>query len=159
VVIIAFVAGSNIGLAFGACPDGWIDMYDIMPELGCLLWERSCSQDLMSWERADAFCKENGAHLVEINSLFQMDMLYTLSGPDGLECYFWAGATDNDVEGEWRWQGSGELVPDEVWNSGFPRIGDTDSNCMHLDFRSFPSAEDMMCDYENAHYPICQMFI
>ena len=24
----------------------------------------------------------------------------------------------SDVEGEWRWQGSGELVPDEVWNSG-----------------------------------------
>merc|ERR1711963_134035 len=118
VFFIAFVAASNIGLACGACPDGWINMYDIMPELGCLLWERSCSQDLMSWERADAFCKENGAHLVEINSLFQMDMLYTLSGPDGLECYFWAGATDNDVEGEWRWQGSGELVPDEVWNSG-----------------------------------------
>ena len=43
--------------------------------------------------------------------------------------------------------------------AGFPRIGDTDSNCMHLDFRSFPSAEDMLCDYENAHYPICQMFI
>ena len=24
----------------------------------------------------------------------------------------------SDVEGEWRWQGSGELVPDEIWNSG-----------------------------------------
>ena len=34
VFFIAFVAASNIGLAFGACPDGWIDMYDIMPELG-----------------------------------------------------------------------------------------------------------------------------
>ena len=96
------------------------------------MWERSCSQDLMSWERADAFCKENGAHLVEINSLFQMDMLYTLmdlSATSGLElltskhscCHLHFTSLlpiFSDLEGEWRWQGSGELVPDEIWNSG-----------------------------------------
>ena len=47
------------------------------------------------------------------------------------------GATDQAAEGEWRWQGSGELVGDFVWTSGVLTIHNKKPGHHHnISFRS-----------------------
>ena len=70
------------------------------------------------WHNADTFCKENGAHLVKIesadeNSFFNNDFLV------GDESN-WIGLTDAETEDVWKWSDGSQLTGYTNWQSDEP---------------------------------------
>ena len=85
----------------------------------------------MTYGAAITFCKEKNSTLIEIDSLDQKDFIFEklqkISGevkwqtPPGRKYKaWWAGATDEEEEGTWRWTQSGEPVQDFMWGGGEP---------------------------------------
>jgi|GEM_PF-165662 len=70
----------------------------------------------LSWKDAKAYCEKLGGYLVTITSLEEQIAVMRLI-KDGTKNQYWMGATDEDVEGEWKW------ITGEEWgwmyNGGF----------------------------------------
>lgn len=72
----------------------------------------------MTLEQARAKCKEMGGELASLES--QREFQFVSALIDDVAC--WVGATDAEVEGEWRWV-SGAAVHDSFWSKGQPNGG------------------------------------
>jgi hypothetical protein len=75
-------------------------------------------QTLKTWTEARSHCESLNGYLVTITSEeeqnFLFDQMLRHSGQD-----IWAGATDKDVEGDWRWV-TGEPFEYQNWRKGEP---------------------------------------
>ena len=79
-------------------------------------------------------CNEIGGHLVTLPSQEEVDLV--ASTPLGSALVdIWLGARDATVEGEWRWEDSGELVSNS-WLAGEPTNTSEDMDCLTVAFRS-----------------------
>merc|ERR1712018_900126 len=131
------------------CPPGWSDVTSA--GLGCLLF----SSKSMFWSEADQYCSSafTNASLIEILTQQQMDFLVAklleLGGRD-----WWAGGSDLDSEGDWRWTRSGQKVGDFVWASRQPD-GGSSQNCLDLYSAAGFLGVDYHCD--SSYQPICQV--
>ncbi len=61
-----------------------------------------------SWSTAKNYCEEMGGHLVTITSLEEQQAIYSIID-NGSKLFYWMGATDEEVEGNWRW------ITKEMW--------------------------------------------
>ncbi|XP_059909396.1 natural killer cells antigen CD94-like [Gadus macrocephalus] len=96
------------------CPDGW-------KKFGCKCYK--ASDTYLSWNKSREFCVSRGADLVVVDSKEEMDFIR------GYNLYFWLGATDEAVEGTWRWvDGTVLSLDDPNWRGG-PQGGE-DKNCL-----------------------------
>jgi hypothetical protein len=75
-------------------------------------------QTQKTWKEAGSHCKESGGYLVTITSeeeeTFIFDQILRHSKKD-----VWAGATDKDIEGDWKWI-TGESFEYTNWRKGEP---------------------------------------
>ena len=67
---------------------------------------------------------------------------------------WWAGGSDLDTEGDWRWTRSGQKVEDFVWASRQPD-GGSDQNCLDLYYAAGFLGVDYYC--VSSYHPICQV--
>jgi len=102
---IAYVIGSLVCLV-GAeiyvtttCPNGWVSY-----ERSCYLFADEIAVD---WTEATHFCATHNSTLVVIDShgedLMLIDQANRLFKCGTHSVYFWIGATDDEVEGDWVW--------------------------------------------------------
>jgi hypothetical protein len=71
-------------------------------------------------QQARTGCAARGAHLVTLTTQQENDFVVTQFVQDSVEA--WLGATDELVEGNWRWM-TGEPWSFENWNAGEPNDG------------------------------------
>lgn len=75
---------------------------------------------------------------------------------DTRHCDFWAGLTDRETEGDWRWtQGNKQLLYSN-WNLDEPNNGSGNEHCMHLLWVFNWAWNDAHCNRDNSCY-ICQI--
>ena len=67
---------------------------------------------------------------------------------------WWAGGSDLDREGDWRWSRSGQKVGDFVWAARQPD-GGSSQNCLDLYFATGFLGVDYHCS--SSYPPICQI--
>ena len=52
----------------------------------------------LSWERANAYCKDQGKNLASVKSKWELDQVNSITSTS-----VWLGGTDVEKEGEWKW--------------------------------------------------------
>jgi len=72
----------------------------------------------MTWYEAKAYCENLGGHLATITSQEEQDLINTLI-KNGSSNFYWLGATDEIIEGDWRWI-TGEKWGYTNWDSSQP---------------------------------------
>lgn len=80
----------------------------------------------MSWADAKKFCEDLGGHLATISSKEEWDFIQSKAKAN--EGHFWLGATDEKLEGEWRWI-TGEPWEFTAWSEEYPN---TDNKADYL---------------------------
>lgn len=55
-----------------------------------------------SWSTAEAYCEAMGGHLATVTSSEEQQVINTIVA-DGSKKFYWIGATDQEVEGQWKW--------------------------------------------------------
>ena len=71
-----------------------------------------------TWSDAKKWCESKGGHLVTITSAEEQAFAAKLVS-DKKKNWYWIGATDERVEGTWRWV-TGEKVEYANWSEGEP---------------------------------------
>jgi len=85
-------------------------------------------KEFYTWENAAAFAVERGGYLVEINNQPEQDAIYdaiingaevsptytSVSNGGGI-AYVWIGATDQQNEGTWLWDGNNDNLGTNFW--------------------------------------------
>ncbi|CAL4067141.1 unnamed protein product, partial [Meganyctiphanes norvegica] len=122
--------------------------------------------DMMIWQEAVDFCKIMGGFLAEVNEpealLQYVNQTYFQS-----KTGFWLGATDQNQEGEWKWN-SGLPISPSVWGVGQPNDWKGDNNnhqgqdCMEIilhdthnvDQNGYIFIQDAHCDEKQ--FVICE---
>lgn len=82
------------------------------------------SANTKTWTEAKADCEANGGHLVTITDEQEQKAVQKLISYD-MPYAAWIGATDEIVEGDWRWC-TGEEFSYTNWNSGEPNNANSD---------------------------------
>jgi hypothetical protein len=63
-----------------------------------------------TWNQAKADAESKGGHLATITSQAEWDIIWTTCGANWAGKYYWLGASDRLIAGDWRW------VTDEAWS-------------------------------------------
>ena len=63
----------------------------------CFYW----STDTKTWDEAEEFCREEGAHLASVTSKAIND--YIAAGLQQKDHFLWIGGSDKESEGNWKW--------------------------------------------------------
>ncbi|XP_052766893.1 perlucin-like [Mya arenaria] len=140
-------------LLTNACDDGWVTFGS-----SCYLFDDDIKMHFVEGAHFCASTHGGGAYLTTIESaeelLFLQDMSKRLFKHDRNN-FFFLGATDDEVEGVWRWYTDHRLVSSgyQNWAPGQPQTG-TSQNCAVLWGPSGYLWEDHYCE-ENA-YIICE---
>jgi hypothetical protein len=105
----------------------------------------------LSWDNARTACAAFGssAHLVTLGSSAETDLVDSLYG--GIEV--WAGGTDRDDEGNWRWI-TDEPMPYFNWSGGEPNNDDGEEHCMVLRGEAASRWDDRRCN--SGHAFVCE---
>lgn len=78
------------------------------------------NENSMIWEEANAFCEEQGGHLVTITSADEQDAIYQYAKQFDVHSDIWIGISDAEVEGDWSHWITGEEVTFTNWGTGEP---------------------------------------
>lgn len=78
------------------------------------------NENSMTWEEANAFCEEQGGHLVTITSADEQDAIYQYAKQFDVHSDIWIGISDAEVEGDWSHWITGEEVTFTNWGTGEP---------------------------------------
>lgn len=78
------------------------------------------NENSMTWEEANAFCEEQGGHLVTITSADEQDAIYQYAKQFDVHSDIWIGISDVEVEGDWSHWITGEEVTFTNWGTGEP---------------------------------------
>lgn len=71
-------------------------------------------------------------------------------------CDFWIGANDQEVEGQWRWAATRNLLSYTHWNHNEPNNGNGDEHCAVMLWVFNWVWNDARCKYDRACY-VCEM--
>jgi len=71
----------------------------------------------LTWEEAEAACREQGGHLAVVHDQAELDALIAQADSQGLK-YLWLGAS-RDADGNWQWV-NGDEVDFYPWDSSEP---------------------------------------
>ena len=78
----------------------------------------------LKWHEAKEFCEDFGGHLATVSS--EEEWLFLQEKAKANTGHFWLGATDESLEGEWKWV-TGEPWSFTAWSSDYPNTnGDAD---------------------------------
>ena len=151
--------------AYKDSSEDWIDANNV--SLG-YLWVEEI--DKLTYDESVAFCESRSAHLIEIESVEQMNFLVNKLRDVGGDCEWrlcdlvsvkgwWGGATDEKVEGTWVWSHSENPVGKFVWADGEPNncggiLSCHDEN--HLAFRNGKDYHGVDVKGSIRSYPLCQ---
>ncbi|XP_053404782.1 asialoglycoprotein receptor 1-like [Mercenaria mercenaria] len=89
------------------CPSGWRKF-----NMHCYLFEDT----IMTYTKAKYFCSSKEAHLVDIENKSENDFVVQFSKGK----VTWIGMTDEETEGLWKWDRSGNNVTYTNWRPGQP---------------------------------------
>merc|ERR1712126_39962 len=136
----------------GNCPDGWFDTTLFGGTMGCLLFNSSTGY---TWDKANEFCYNQRAELVEIRHSQEMELV--INYLKQLETHetkynWWTSGTDAGREGRWNWPSSWSNVENYIWYSGQPN-GGAIQNCLRLDYSWSYTGNDWDC--AGSYRPIC----
>ncbi len=106
--VVADSSGNWVAGPFNLLPGAWghVQQFDVFGNSTNVLWFPTLEfgghryevfEDFVSWHDAVAFCEDIDAHLVTIGSAEENEFVF------GLNSFTWLGATDELVEGNWRW--------------------------------------------------------
>ncbi|KAL4237403.1 low-density lipoprotein particle receptor [Mactra antiquata] len=144
---VIFLTSVFIDLVTGQCPNGFN------------YHQQSCyhfSQDEKSWLSALVACQRLfSANLAEIENEQEFQYLQGKSFQRGEK--YWIGGDDLQVEGDWRWQSTGQKIPLHIdwWLSGNPSNSYAEENCLELNYQSHQSyLNDLRCYISNRY--ICE---
>ena len=113
----------------------------------------------MNYAEAVYYCQKRHSTLVEIESQSQMTYVHNKlkhlgEDHDGQTIVWCGGATDTDVDGDWKWTQSGKKVEDFVWGSNEPVVGHYGKD--FLGFSIFRNYSGSAIDGARKCYPLCQ---
>jgi len=100
----------------GGCPVGW----DAMGSSCYKLFASS-----KTWQDAEDHCQKEGGHLTSIHSPEEQNLVVSLHSGS-----FWAGGSDLDTEGNWKWTDNTSLSFTD-WRKEEPN-GEETENCLEL---------------------------
>lgn len=111
----------------------------------------------MDWMRAAGFCQRLGGDLVEPETV-ELLQAVLLQRPKITESQFWIGATDQNVEREWKWT-SGSLVDllQSAWYRGEPNNHGGNEDCLQININRYPTLNDEECYSRKAF--ICEYLV
>ncbi|XP_061170431.1 hepatic lectin-like [Saccostrea echinata] len=116
------------------------------------------SKEKLTWSNARLQCERGGGYLVEIESMKENDWIINKLTPaqctiHWILCVIWIGATDQEVDGQFIWDGSREKLNFINWRSGEPNNYQQQEDCAVV---NYPSGE--WCDFpcSDKHYYICE---
>ncbi|CAC5418417.1 VCAN [Mytilus coruscus] len=112
----------------GKCRPGW-EYLNTGGSYHCYYF----SSNILSWDRAESWCRSQGARLAVIKSSTESRMLASQAERSHTSHGWWVGATDKKREGHWEWT-SGESVTHYTnnWHHGEPSGKYHDEDCMEL---------------------------
>ena len=85
----------------------------------------------ISWSDARDYCFTMGAHLAEIRNRDEYMAVLRFNEQTGN--YYWLGASDVEVEGQWVWDSNGDFVRlTKYWSYGRPLFNRSDHNCLAM---------------------------
>ncbi len=84
-------------------------------------------KEMQNWSEAATWATDNDGYLAEINSVEEQTAIwnevianvpvdYTTVGTGGDIAYVWIGATDQETEGTWLWDGNNDNTGENFWN-------------------------------------------
>ncbi|XP_071174898.1 C-type lectin domain family 17, member A-like [Mytilus edulis] len=130
---------------FAACPPGWIAGTS---SSSCYLF----NQKSLNWLSASHFCRSEGAHLVRVDSVDEMNFIK--NEIDLLPGQYWLDGVDDVVEGDWRWASTYSRIETKFWYPGEPNQNSRSENCMETASRYHGLWNDEDCG--NHQYSICE---
>ncbi|KAK7071231.1 hypothetical protein SK128_000323 [Halocaridina rubra] len=108
----------------------------------------------VSWSEARKFCKGLGSDLAEPNRVNTLRAMLLDKYPEDSSKFFWVGASENGVEGNWTWISSRRVQPAD-WGTGQPDGGN--ENCVVLSRDDYPPLHDSPC-YTHTMF-ICERIV
>ena len=133
------------GQEFG-CPSGWLTY-----NTSCYLFS---SVHGMHYVEAEHYCiHHHDGHLVTIESAkenqFLRDYVSRLKGED-----YWIGLTDELIEGDWKWESTGNTAVYTDWYPGQPSNSGGDEDCASLLTGINYHWNDAPCNFN--YRPLCE---
>ena len=158
IILILFTLDNVIG---ERCEEGWEDKVD--EGLNCLFFGFS-DTDYMNHADAKQFCANKEAHLVELKSEEELEVLNKiLNVKDQPPRSLWWGGATLVGGGQWKWTKSGEPLGQWIWGKWGPEPGEyypnSDGTCIGF-VKTFWNDDqwkgaDIKCNIFKAH-TICQ---
>ena len=102
-----------------ACDKGWESF-----QSHCYFF----GHDKKTWDEAKDFCQAQNSSMAEIEAENELQFVAKTSEAE----YFWVGANDRAVEGQFIWYSSKQPVPQDYWYRGEPNNSEGDENCAEL---------------------------
>ena len=103
-------------------------------------------EETVTWSEAKSACEGKGVMLAKL-SLETLTSLPTLTAG-----VYWVGASDSEVEGQWRWVDASSVTAD-VWSSGEPNNGGGNEDCATV-YSNSKKMNDARCSRQFGY--ICQ---
>ncbi|XP_078679012.1 uncharacterized protein LOC144914705 isoform X6 [Branchiostoma floridae x Branchiostoma belcheri] len=147
VVLLFLVLGTSSSSA--GCPDGFT-------KFGGACFK--VYQQTASYNQARQFCVNKGGLLAMPKDEKTDDFLWRLKNAVDSGSYFWFGLSDENREGQWRWEDGAILNKSADWTNWRPGQPDNHNgkeDCAH--YQSVPKTgwNDLPCSYKTAKF-ICQ---
>lgn len=106
----------------------------------------------LTWTEAKTFCEEQGGYLATITSQAEQDFIVNLI-KDGYKNFYWLGASDDKVEGNWQWV-TGESF--EYTGPGYSAFDNFGGNENYLQmWTNYPTWVSDAYDVKAPNYDYC----
>ncbi|XP_052812435.1 perlucin-like protein [Mya arenaria] len=145
-ILLLFIVGFYIDKIDAAipCRSGWLSHAN-----SCYFFSR----DTQTWILAKMYCEAFRGHLVEIETVFENSFIQHQI--NNLNKSFWIGASDVEVEGEWRWVGTDTTMSFTHWRLNEPDSYDPEhENCVDIKAAPVEGWNDENCNAQSNY--ICE---